>query len=143
MRNRIWIGLLTLALVLVLAGVSSAQKEATFEGTLVDSKCYLKDNSLTGNDHGPVKECGTMCLKGGTPGGLLTKDKKFHAILAPSLVLAPYVGYGKAAEVAKESQKTGRSIREIILARELLSPEALEEILDPFPLTNPGVAGKK
>ena len=92
MRNRIWIGLLTLALVLVLAGVSSAQKEATFEGTLVDSKCYLKDNSLTGNDHGPVKECGTMCLKGGTPGGLLTKDKKFHAILAPSLVLAPYVG---------------------------------------------------
>lgn len=72
--------------------VASAQKEATFEGTLVDSKCYLKDNSLTGNDHGPVKECGTMCLKGGTPGGLLTKDKKFHAILAPSLVLAPYVG---------------------------------------------------
>ncbi len=72
--------------------VASAEKEATFEGTLVDSKCYLKDNSLTGNDHGPVKECGTMCLKGGTPGGLLTKDKKFHAILAPSLVLAPYVG---------------------------------------------------
>ncbi len=71
--------------------VASAQKEATFEGTLVDSKCYLKDNSLTGNDHGPVKECGTMCL-GGTPGGLLTKDKKFRAILAPSLVLAPHVG---------------------------------------------------
>jgi hypothetical protein len=81
------------ALMLALAvGVAFAQKEATFEGTLVDSKCYLKDNSLTGNDHGPVKECGTMCLKGGTPGGLLTKDKKFHAILAPSLVLAPYVG---------------------------------------------------
>lgn len=80
-----------LALILV-AGVAWAQKESTFEGTLVDSKCYLKDNSLTGNDHGPVKECGTMCLKGGTPGGLLTKDKKFHAILAPSLVLAPFVG---------------------------------------------------
>ncbi len=80
-------------LVLALAvGVAFAQKEATFEGTLVDSKCYLKDNSLTGNDHGPMKECGTMCLKGGTPGGLLTKDKKFHAILAPSLVLAPFVG---------------------------------------------------
>ncbi len=85
--------LFILVLMLALAvGVALAQKEATFEGTLVDSKCYLKDNSLTGNDHGPVKECGTMCLKGGTPGGLLTKDKKFHAILAPSLVLAPYVG---------------------------------------------------
>ncbi len=84
---------LFLAIVLALAvGVSAAEKSVTLEGTLVDSKCYLKDNSLTGNDHGPVKGCGTMCLKGGTPGGLLTKDKKFHAILAPSLILAPYVG---------------------------------------------------
>ena len=65
---------------------------ATFEGTLVDSKCYLKDNSLTGDDHGPVKQCGMLCLKGGTPGALLTKDKKFYAILAPSPALAPYVG---------------------------------------------------
>ena len=85
--------LILAVLMLALAGgVAFAQKEGTFEGTLVDSKCYLKDNSLTGNDHGQVKECGTMCLKGGTPGGLLTKDKKFHAVLAPSLVLAPYVG---------------------------------------------------
>ncbi len=82
---------LTLVVALALT-VSAAEKAVTFEGTLVDSKCYLKDNSLTGNDHGPMKECGTMCLKGGTPGGLLTKDKKFHAILAPSLALAPHVG---------------------------------------------------
>lgn len=82
-----------LAVVAAIAvGVSAAEKAVTLEGTLVDSKCYLKDNSLTGNDHGPVKGCGTMCLKGGTPGALLTKDKKFHPILAPSLVLAPYVG---------------------------------------------------
>jgi len=73
-------------------GVYAAEKAATLEGTLVDSKCYLKDNSLTGNDHGPVKGCGTICLKAGSPGALLTKDKKFHAILAPSPVLAPYVG---------------------------------------------------
>ena len=91
MRKAPYLILAALALTLAVS-VAWAQKEATLEGTLVDSKCYLKDNSLTGNDHGPVKECGTMCLKGGTPGGLLTKDKKFHAILAPSLVLAPYVG---------------------------------------------------
>ena len=57
-------------------------------------------------------------------------------------VLAPYVGYAAAAEVAKESMKTGRSIREVVLAHELLTPEALEKILDPYPLTNPGVPGK-
>ena len=84
---------IVLAFVVAVAlGVYAAEKTVTLEGTLVDSKCYLKDNSLTGNDHGPVKECGTMCLKGGTPGALLTKDKKFHAVLAPSLILAPYVG---------------------------------------------------
>jgi len=91
MRKTSYLILTALALALAV-GVAAAEKEATFQGTLVDSKCYLKDNSLTGNDHGPVKGCGTMCLKGGTPGALLTKDKKFHAILAPSLVLAPYVG---------------------------------------------------
>jgi hypothetical protein len=91
MRNARLFVLLTFALAIAV-GLSAAEKTVTLEGTLVDSKCYLKDNSLTGNDHGPVKECGTMCLKGGTPGALLTKDKKFHAILAPSLVLAPYVG---------------------------------------------------
>lgn len=92
MRNRIWFGLGVLALALVLASVSSAQKETAVEGTLVDSACYLKDNSLTGNDHGPMKACGTMCLKGGTPAGVLTKSKKFHAVIAPSTALADYVG---------------------------------------------------
>jgi aspartate ammonia-lyase len=58
-------------------------------------------------------------------------------------VLAPYIGYAAAAEVAKESNKTGRSIREIIIAREILSPPALAEILDPLPMTNPGVPGKR
>jgi aspartate ammonia-lyase len=58
-------------------------------------------------------------------------------------VLAPYIGYAAAAEVAKESMKTGRGIGEIIIARELLSPAALGEILDPLPLTTPGVPGKR
>jgi len=91
MRKTMFAVLVAAALALAL-GVYAAEKEVTLEGTLVDSKCYLKDNSLTGNDHGPVKGCGTMCLKGGTPGALLTKDKKFHAILAPSIALADYVG---------------------------------------------------
>jgi hypothetical protein len=83
--------LLALAVTLSL-GLSGAEKDKTFTGTLVDTKCYLMNHELTGNDHGPVKQCGTLCLKGGTPGGLLTNDKKFYALLAPSLALAPYVG---------------------------------------------------
>ena len=58
-------------------------------------------------------------------------------------VLAPYLGYAATAEVAKESMQTGRSIRELIVARQLLAPEKLAEILEPYPLTNPGVPGKQ
>jgi hypothetical protein len=82
-------------LVVMLAAAALAfaadDKPVTLEGTLVDSACYLKGGE-TGNDHGGMKDCGTMCLKGGTPGGVLTKDKKFHAVIAPSTALAPHVG---------------------------------------------------
>jgi len=73
-------------------GVYAAENEVTLEGTLVDSKCYLMDNRNAGNDHGPMDGCGTMCMKGGIPGGLVTKDKKFYAIIAPAQNLADYVG---------------------------------------------------
>jgi aspartate ammonia-lyase len=58
-------------------------------------------------------------------------------------VLAPHIGYAAAAEIVKESLRTGRSTKEIILSRKFLSPEALAEIIDPYPLTTPGVSGKR
>src|SRR5579864_7427308 len=86
-------GITALALIVAFSVVLAAaqQKSASYSGTLVDSKCYL-DHGQTANDHGPNKNCGTLCLKGGTPGALLTSDKKFYPILAPSTALAPYVG---------------------------------------------------
>jgi len=63
--------------------------------------------------------------------------------LGTATILAPYIGYAAAAEIAKESLRTGRSTKEIILSRELLSPEALAEIIDPYPLTEPGIPGKR
>jgi hypothetical protein len=41
---------------------------------------------------GGIKRCGTGCLKQGKPAGLLTKEKDFHILDAPSLLFAPYVG---------------------------------------------------
>jgi hypothetical protein len=57
--------------------VMAEDKAVTLQGTLVDSKCYLMDSKLTGNDHGKVKKCGTLCLKAGSPGALLTKENRF------------------------------------------------------------------
>lgn len=79
------------AFALAIASGVNAQMAVSVEGTLVDSACYLKSGA-TGNDHGGMKDCGKACLKGGTPGGVLTKDKKFHALIAPSGALADYVG---------------------------------------------------
>ncbi len=91
-KSLVLMSIAALALVVAFSVVmSAAQKDASYSGTLVDSKCYLAHGATT-NDHGANKGCGTLCLKGGTPGGLLTSDKKFYPLLAPSTALAPYVG---------------------------------------------------
>jgi hypothetical protein len=69
-----------------------AQQATTLEGTLVDGKCYLMNHANTGNDHGSVKACGTMCLKGGTPAAVVTKDGQFHPIMAAAGSFADIVG---------------------------------------------------
>lgn len=54
----------------------------------------------------------------------------------------PYVGYEKAASIAKEALKSGKSIRELILRDKLLDEKELEEILDPYLMIKPGIIGK-
>jgi hypothetical protein len=71
----------------------AAEEKVTLQGTLVSSACYLgSDNHPTGNDMGGNKGCGSRCLNHGDPAGLVTKEKQFHILVAPSLRLAPYVG---------------------------------------------------
>ncbi|MBC7883385.1 MAG: aspartate ammonia-lyase [Anaerolineae bacterium] len=50
--------------------------------------------------------------------------------LALVTALNPHIGYLAAAAVAQESLKTGKSLREIVIARGLLSAEQLGEILN-------------
>lgn len=58
---------------------------------------------------------------------------------SPSLATAlnPYIGYTAAAEIAKESLATGRSVRELVLERGLLDEDTLDRVLDPEALTEP------
>ncbi|MCL5958164.1 MAG: aspartate ammonia-lyase [Chloroflexi bacterium] len=56
--------------------------------------------------------------------------------------LNPYIGYEMAAKVAQESLRTGKPIREIVLERGLLSRDDLDRIMDPWAMTEPGIAGK-
>lgn len=59
-----------------------------------------------------------------------------------ALALNPFIGYEKAAEVAKEALKRGVSLRQVVLEKGLLSETQLEKILDPHAMTTPGVHGK-
>jgi aspartate ammonia-lyase len=60
-----------------------------------------------------------------------------EATLSIAAALNPYIGYAAAAEIAKESVKTGRTVTEIALERKLLDEKLLREILDPYRMTEP------
>ncbi len=84
-----------LAMCVVLAGAAlllRAEPNRIWTGTLVDASCYATDSTQTGNDHLDMKKCGTACLKMGKPAGIVTADKKFYILLAPSPDIADYVG---------------------------------------------------
>lgn len=55
--------------------------------------------------------------------------------------LAPAIGYDAAAEIAKEASRTGKTVREVALARGALSEEKLAELLNAALMTEPGVRG--
>ena len=58
-----------------------------------------------------------------------------------STALCPYIGYKKSASIAKESLKSWKTIKEIVLREKLMTEEKLKEVLEPFKLT--GIAEEK
>jgi fumarate hydratase class II len=55
--------------------------------------------------------------------------------------LAPVIGYDKAAEIAKEAAKSGKTIREVAKERTNLSDADLKRLLDPAAMVEPSLAG--
>jgi aspartate ammonia-lyase len=66
-----------------------------------------------------------------------------NATLSIAAALNPYIGYAAAAEIAKESVKTGKPVMEIALERNLLDRETMRKILDPMRMTSPAAPLKK
>jgi len=63
--------------------------------------------------------------------------------LAMCTALAPEIGYDAAAKIAKEAYETGKTVREIAKAKRLLPEARLNELLDPWRMTEPHTGGKK
>jgi len=75
--------------------------------------------------------------------GIAVNEERCRAYAEASMsvvtVLNPHIGYARAAEVAKEYLASGKSIREIVLEKGLMSAEDLDRILDLHPMTEPGI----
>ncbi len=73
--------------------------------------------------------------------GMKANREACEAAVEKSLALAtslnPIVGYQKAAAIAKEAFKTGKTIRQICSEQKILSPEQLAEVLDPLKMIRP------
>jgi aspartate ammonia-lyase len=79
--------------------------------------------------------------------GIQADDARCRELLdrstAVATALSPYVGYAITAEIAKESVRSGKPIRQIVLERGLLDQQQLDRILSPENMTRPGIAGRE
>jgi fumarate hydratase class II len=57
--------------------------------------------------------------------------------LAMATALNPYVGYQRAAELAKEALASGKTIRQLCVEKKILPEQQLNEALDPWRMTRP------
>ncbi len=83
-----------------------------------------------------LRQLTDFCIKGITAN---EERCEFYAQSTVSLATAlnPYIGYAKAAEIAKESVATGKTIIEIARAKHYLTDDQIKEILDPVRMTQP------
>ena len=77
--------------------------------------------------------------------GLEANEERCKDLVEGSLAmctsLAPIIGYDQAASIAKEAFKTGKTVRQIAVEREVLPADELERVLDPRGQTEGGIQG--
>ena len=76
-----------------------------------------------------------------TIAGLEANRERCEELVEQSLAmctsLAPLIGYDKAADVAKESFKTGKTVRQVAAEKKLVGDAELKKALDPKRMTEP------
>jgi len=79
--------------------------------------------------------------------GIVANEERCRELVELSMAmvtsLAPKIGYDRAAEIAKESAKTGRTVREIAQEKKVLPEEELQRAFDPIRMTEPGGTGRE
>ncbi|MBJ48440.1 MAG: aspartate ammonia-lyase [Candidatus Marinimicrobia bacterium] len=72
---------------------------------------------------------------------LKVDEKKCKDYIEKSLsmctILVPEIGYDKTAKLAYEAYNSGKNIRELLLEKNILPSEKVEDLLNPFKMTEP------
>ena len=73
--------------------------------------------------------------------GIKVDHKKCEDYIEKSLsmctILVPVLGYDKTAEIAYEAYESGKTIRELLVDRNILSKNEINKLLDPYKMTHP------
>ena len=116
---------------------SNGQLELNAFGPVIYYQLFESINTLSY----AVESFAKDCIK-----GITANVAKCRADVDKSVgivtVLVPAIGYQKAAEIAKESLSSGVSVKDIILREKVLSPQEIDEVLNPFNMTTANNAKK-
>lgn len=86
-----------------------------------------------------------VALRLRTVDGIVADARRARELLdrstAAATALSPYIGYEATAAIAKESVRTGKSIRDLVLAKGLLDGARLDAILSIEAMTGGGIVG--
>jgi len=79
--------------------------------------------------------------------GIRANEERCRSLLERSagiaLALNPFIGYDMATEIAREALARGVALRQVALEKGILTDKQLQDILDPYGMTTPGVHGKE
>lgn len=122
--------------------ISLAVENGQFELNVMEPvMAYNLFNSLTILTN-VVNTLNDKCVK-----GIMANEERCREMIDKSVgivtALLPHIGYEQASSIAKESLKTGNSVKELVIAGGLLTASQLEIILSPEEMTRPGIAGKQ
>ena len=74
--------------------------------------------------------------------GIIANKERCQSLIEESLAmctaLAPEIGYEAAAKLAKDAYRSGKTVRELAKEQKVLPEKQLDELLDPWRMTEPG-----
>lgn len=99
----------------------------------VIAQCIFESLELLSN---AIETLAMKCISGITANAERTKEMVYNSIGLITF-LTPYIGHHMGDMIGREAHATGKTIRELVLEKELLSEEELDKILSPENLMNP------